>query len=210
MCPPEPRISVAPARPASRPAMRHRQDDQAGGVHAGVACRIGVGADGADLEAERAAQEQPPRRSARRPNAKKTPMWTSRPTITGRAAVLIVSVRAKLTSSPRSGPDADVGDELDRDVVEHDRRHHLVGTGARLEEAGDESRRPAPARHAGADAAGMATIGGEAASSRRRPRRRRAPMRNWPWAPMLKSPALKPRPTASPVRTRGVAWHQRC
>ena len=30
-------------------------------------------------------------------------------------------------------------------------------------------------------------------------------MRNWPCAPMLKSPALKPSPTAMPPRMSGVA-----
>ena len=33
-----------------------------------------------------------------------------------------------------------------------------------------------------------------------------AASRNWPWPPMLKRPALKPTPTASPPRTSGVAW----
>jgi len=33
-----------------------------------------------------------------------------------------------------------------------------------------------------------------------------APIRNWPRPPMLKSPALKPRPTPSPARMSGVAY----
>src|SRR6476659_6295704 len=33
-----------------------------------------------------------------------------------------------------------------------------------------------------------------------------APIRNWPWAPMLNKPALKPTPTASPPRLSGPAW----
>ena len=32
-----------------------------------------------------------------------------------------------------------------------------------------------------------------------------APRRNWPWAPILNSPALKPSPTAMPARMSGVA-----
>ena len=32
-----------------------------------------------------------------------------------------------------------------------------------------------------------------------------APSRNWPWAPMLNRPPLKPMPTARPARTSGVA-----
>ena len=36
-----------------------------------------------------------------------------------------------------------------------------------------------------------------------------APMRNWPWPPMLKRPALKQRPTERPTRIRGVAFDDR-
>ena len=32
----------------------------------------------------------------------------------------------------------------------------------------------------------------------------RAPIRNWPWTPMLNRPALKPRPTARPPRSSGI------
>ena len=48
-------------QPGQQAADRHRQDDQQTRLHAGVAGRVRVGADGADLEAERGAEEQPGR-----------------------------------------------------------------------------------------------------------------------------------------------------
>jgi hypothetical protein len=63
----------------------------------------------------------------------------------------------------------------------------------------------APASSPARIAAGMAIHG--LASARITPAAvaPKAPIRNWPRPPMLKRPALKPMPTASPARISGVA-----
>ena len=53
-------------------------------------------------------------------------------------------------------------------------------------------------------ASGIAMMGGWSATATPTTTAPRAPMRNWPPAPMLKRPALKPRATDSPASTRGT------
>ena len=95
--------------------------------------------------------------------------------------------------------------DRDRDVVEHDRRDDFVGARDGLEDARDEAPERRRQMIPATIASGMAMIGGwSATATRRRPRRAR-PIRNWPWAPMLNRPALKPSATDSPARTSGAA-----
>jgi len=51
---------VRTCQPRQRARKAHRQNEIARDVHARVLCRIGVGADRADLETDRGAEEQPP------------------------------------------------------------------------------------------------------------------------------------------------------
>ena len=92
-----------------------------------------------------------------------------------------------------------------RDVVEHDRGDDLVGARDRLEDARDE----APERtdqHPGGerdrDGDDRRLVAHDHADDRPQPS---APIRNWPWAPMLNRPALKPSATDRPPRISGVA-----
>ena len=88
--------------------------------------------------------------------------------------------------------------------VEHDRRDDFVGTRECLERTGDE-----PVRGSGEGAGddrerdrdGNGLIGDGGADQRGG----ESPTKTCPDPPMLKSPALKPTPTASPVKTSGVA-----
>ena len=61
-----------------------------------------------------------------------------------------------------------------------------------------------PAIIPNASATGMATIGGAELTATPAATAPRAPIRNWPWAPMLNSPALKPTATDRPPRTSGA------
>ena len=63
----------------------------------------------------------------------------------------------------------------------------------------------APAAIPASRAAVMAIGAGAVARAAPTPAAAVAARRNWPSPPMLKSPALKPIPTASPPRTSGVA-----
>ena len=63
----------------------------------------------------------------------------------------------------------------------------------------------APATMPPSKASGIATIGGWEATAPPTATAPNAPIRNWPWAPMLKRPALKPTPTARPPSRSGVA-----
>ena len=193
-----------PARPASRPHMRHRQDDEPA---AGASRRSGR------------------RRGSRRPSGSRNrascgraatqttmaiasairmPRWPFRPRRIGNAA-LPTSMgdrrgRARHPERAVDGP----GQDRDGDVVEHDRGDDLVGARHRLEEARDEApraagdaSRPRPRAGSRRSAAGRAAATPTATAPS-------APIRNWPWAPMLNRPALKPRPTDSPARTSGA------
>ena len=64
---------------------------------------------------------------------------------------------------------------------------------------------PAPVRAPAPIATGTAMSGGAPATEAPTAAAPTAPMRNWPCAPMLKSPALKPSPTAKPPRMSGAA-----
>ena len=75
--------------------------------------------------------------------AKKMPMWPSRPAMTGSAAVVIVSGSRERDALAAERPGCHVGDDLDRDVVEHDRGHDFVGAGVGLQETRDEAIRGA-------------------------------------------------------------------
>ena len=78
--------------------------------------------------------------------------------------------------------------EVERDVVEHDRGDHLVRAGPGLEDTRDEA--PQRAADAPRDERERAGAGrGQVEREARRTRRRCAPMMTWPWAPMLNRPA---------------------
>ena len=62
-----------------------------------------------------------------------------------------------------------------------------------------------PAAMPDSTAIGMAAIGGRPAVATPVAAAASPPIRNWPWAPMLNRPALKPMPTARPASTSGVA-----
>ena len=64
----------------------------------------------------------------------------------------------------------------------------------------------APAMQPARMAVAMASGPGHDATAAPVPADARAPMRNWPSAPMLKRPALNAMPTDSPPRTSGAAW----
>ena len=130
----------------------------------------------------------------------KTPRLPSRPKKTGKAALP--------TSAVREGGHRDledVDDEADdrerRDRVQHDRHHDLVGTGEGLERPGMNPYSAPPSAPA------------SRRSHRHRHRlvchhgtddgRKNPPTSTCPVPPMLNRPALKPTPTARPVRTSG-------
>ena len=123
--------------------------------------------------------------------AKMMPRWPFRPRMIGRAALPTSSVIG-------DGEPGDVERAADQrqariaigDEVEHDRGDDLVGARDRLEDARDEApdrRRRASRR---ASASGIATIGGVSRSWTPTMTAPSAPIRNWPWAPMLNRPAL--------------------
>ena len=87
-------------------------------------------------------------------------------------------------------PGDQVGHDLDRDVVEHDRGDDLVGARERLEDAGDEA--VDRARHRRQDGDRRPAMNG-GAPDRAPPTAAAAtaPIRNWPWPPMLKRPGLE-------------------
>ena len=147
----QPRMSITPARPGERAAREHHLHVGPPGVDAAVLRRVGIEADRARLVARDRAVQQHPEHDQ------------------GRARDEDPDVQAlELGIAPEHGqvriPDHGVGDrdglvgrgvrvqrpaEAERphadpqgDVVEHDRRDHLVRAGGRLEEAGD----PAPHR----------------------------------------------------------------
>ena len=102
-----PRISVAPARPASRPAIdivRMMSDPR---PHARIPRGVRVRADRPDLEAERAADRGATSGSAPRRRRRGDRYGPSRPAITGRAGAddRRRSGRSRRLS-PRSGPEA--------------------------------------------------------------------------------------------------------
>ena len=125
---------------------RHRRDVRARDADARVARRLGIEADGAQLEAERRAiEEQRSRRRGRRarrrsrcgaPAAAGSPRRRAGASSSatgvrdrGRAAVRVALQRAALPDELAADPDGD--------PVQHDRRDHLVRAGERLQEPGD-------------------------------------------------------------------------
>ena len=150
-----PRISPAPASAGQHPQMRHGEDDQPARVHAGVARRVRVGAHGPHLEADRAAVEQPPGERHGDRGEQHAQVAVATDHHRQRRGRRSASVRPNVTSWPAERHADHVADQLDRDVVEHDGGHHLVGAGECLEEAGDESVGE-PAQHPGQDRAGIA------------------------------------------------------
>ena len=199
--------STAPASPASSAGQRHRQHDQGARAHAGVPRGVGIGA--------RPSGSRSPASSGYRSH------WTT--STAARSAIRMPGV-AVAADDDRAAPalptSAVIGDgepgwsqraadqrgeDRDRDVVEHDRGDDLVGAGERLEDARDEAPER-PRQHPGQRArAGSAISGGASLSAAPTATAASAPIRNWPWAPMLNRPALKPRPTDRPPRISGVA-----
>ena len=213
----QPRMSIAPARPAKRARDRHREEVVARDADAAVARGLRVEADRAHLVAERRAVEDEPvdderadrdeeaRRAGpaapgrpRRPAASRPRRRRSR---SGRTPGVGVLQRPAEPEEEDADPDGD--------PVEHDRRDHLVGADGRLQEAGDaRPERPAAARpRSSRRARGAAGHAGERGADPDRAARR--PTMYWPWPPMLKRPQRKANATARPVRISVVVAMQR-
>ena len=187
----------------------HDQDVRPADAHAGGPGGVRVGADRAQLEAERRPVEQPGDR----------PRWPAPPSM-----MPSVDPQARRRAAGAAGPTASTGladrvravrvldavlqDEpgrkQQRDVVEHDRGDDLVGAGPGLEDAGDEAPdRAAEQRRRAARRAGAAPAAAAAGSRPARPAT--TPMIAWPWAPMLNRPPRKASATDRPVKTSGAA-----
>ena len=184
--------------------------------HPGVAGRVGVGADGADLEAEGGAPQDEPHQHAQADGDRRTRgggaarVWT----ISGSRADAGSGLgaghrRAEVAEDHRILRRDHPAHEEHRDAVQHDRGDHLVGAGLRLQHAGDAAPE-GPAEHAGEDDHRAARAEpGTSASHENVPTHAAAvaPTRSWPSAPMLNRPARNANATASdaPMNGRGPA-----
>ena len=145
---------ATPARPGEQAADRHHEHVVLGDAHAAVAGRLGVEADGAHLVAGgRAVQDQPEHHHRRERDeqadvqalehrvAPEHRQVRRLDDVVGdrQARVAVVLERAAEREQVHADPE--------RDVVEHDRRDHLVGADGRLQQAGDPG--PRRARQAG-------------------------------------------------------------
>ena len=135
-----PRMFDVPARPASPPASRHRQDVGGADAHAGVAGGVRVGADRPQPEPDRRCGTAATTRRRPRASARRSPQWSrqARPRV-GESAPTRRRLRDRVVAAraqERLGAE-EVVEQPQRDEVEHDRRDHLVGPGAGLEHAGD-------------------------------------------------------------------------
>jgi hypothetical protein len=138
-----PRTWLAPARPASAPAVAMASDDDQRGAHAGIARRIGLFAAGAELEAGLGAEQQPLHDDHREKHRKM-------PACTRRLGSIHSSRRgSSALRRHRLGYRVCAALLLDKvvaqqiveqavgDQIEHDRRDHLMRTGRRPQPAGD-------------------------------------------------------------------------
>ncbi len=119
----------------------HGQDDDHARAHAGVAGGVGIGANGPDLEADGAAVQHPPHdghRGEGDEHARVQQVSGAAGEDRKRGGPDVGRAREGGTGSPQ-GPAHGPRDDLQCHEVEHDRDHHLVRTGVRLQPARDEA-----------------------------------------------------------------------